>query len=239
MNSIFMKLLFSAAAMCGLAGEQMFYTSGTFTWPNGVTSGTVEAGGGGAGGGNGTSNAKGGGGGGAYSKKNNVTKTAATAEVIVGAAGGVGQDGGNSTFSQNDIWYCKAMGGTAGYQRIGGTGGSAAFGIGDVKYAGGDGRSSTGSATGGGGGGGAATSTADGSIGHEPYFNEVCPPTGEVACVGGGSYYGGKGGNGAPETPTDGDSAKAYLGGGGGGGGKTMSSGNGTPGYVYVTWQSM
>ena len=128
------------------APVRTFTSNGSWLCPADVTRVTVNCWGGGGGGGS-----KGGGGGGAFARKGIMTVTPGTSYAItVGTGGtgspdGVGQDGGDSSFST----LVKAKGGKGGgseANEITAPGGKASDCIGDAKFSGG-----TGSKEGGGG----------------------------------------------------------------------------------------
>lgn len=225
------------------AGSQTFTGNGTFTWPAGIETATVEvwgAGGGAKGGGEDASG--GGGGGGGYALKSVSRGSNTTETVVVGTAGtagtdpaGNGGDGGESYF--RDATTVRAAGGsgstgTAGASGGAGTAGTTTF----TGGTGGAGGTHTSQARGGGGGGSSAGTAANGNNGSNQSSGTGGPggtaPTG--GSVGGG---GGTAANGNGNAPASGN-------GGGGGGGSNDQAGTGTAGgqgaggKVVVTWSA-
>lgn len=220
--------------------ETVIITSGTtwtvpYTWNN--SNNIVICIGAGAGGGANTrQNKGGGGGGGARSRSNNVVLTpGATITIAIGAAGGSGTSGGDTSFNSGTV---VAKGGSTATTDTGGQGGQASAGTGEMKYSGGNGGNGSGYAAG--GGGGAAGDTGNGSNGGNA--NATTPTsTGGAGGNGGatGGATGGAGGAGStapggggvgwdygPGVATNGTN---YAGaGGGGGGGYTDSYGTAT-----------
>ncbi|NIX75377.1 hypothetical protein [Microvirga terricola] len=202
---------------------QIFFSSGTFTVPAGVTSAEVEVfGAGGPGGtsGDGVGNPAGtpgaGGGGGAYTRKRVTNLTPGAAIPVTVGLGGVGvanaasagTAGGTSSFGS----YCSATGGTGGlsgrnYLSTGGTGGVATGG--DINIPGAA------------GGTGGPQSTWD--INYLLHvFNKgglAGLPFGNVSAFGTGANGAGYG-----------------TGGNGASGGSALAGGNGAPGLVIVRW---
>lgn len=195
--------------------SEQFYTDGSWTCPNNVTSIMIECYGGGGGG---DVFAGAGGGGGAYSKKNTYAVTpGASYSYTVGAGGSPGNSGGTTDFDA----VCTAMGGD--YGALGGFGGQASLGTGDVKYDGGKG--AAGGANDGGGGGGCAGTGGAGGDG-----------SGTTGGTGNGGYAG-NGGKGDTYPNLDGTAGYAY---GGGGGGAESDSGvayNGSNGMIQITYE--
>lgn len=207
-----------------------FTTSGTFTWPAGISEITVEcwaAGGSGGGGVNTNGTGGGGGAGGGYSRKV-ITGGSGTYAVTVGTGGaGVSRDsdgnpGGDSSFAS----LCIAKGGQGGFSHVNGAeGGQGTIvgAVGDFTYRGGHGaaRSLDPFETGGGGGG--AGSTRDGQD-----ANGILGGAETLELGGFGSD--GTNGNSA------GTNAGGSYGGGTGGSSRNGSSGNGADGFVLVSW---
>ncbi|MFZ2898921.1 MAG: T9SS type A sorting domain-containing protein [Saprospiraceae bacterium] len=198
-----------------------YNSSGTFTVPAGVTSLTAECWGGGGGGRNGIGG-EGGGGGGAYARSL-INSPNASYTVTVGAGGGPGTAGGNSSFGTAVI----ALGGGSGTGDTGAPGGSGVGSTGDVKFSGGNGGDAYnnffGTLTRGGGGGGSAFSNSNGGNGGQP--------------AGGlGFGNGGKGGEGLNQGGTAAENG--FEPGGGGGGRSTLfpTAGSGAAGRVIITW---
>lgn len=202
---------------------QLFYTSGTWQAPTGVTSVEVEC----WGGGGGTSqpsnnNARGGGGGGAYSKSTFSVTPGSNYGYVVGAAGGTDGSGGGDSYWVNTSTLL-AKGGSGCTSDTGGTGGQASSGVGAIKYSGGNGANKV-STTIGGGGGSAAGSSGNG--------NAATGATGGT----GVSEYGGAGGDGSNGTGVGGTGG---LYGGGAGGSRRSGSilgAPGAPGLIRITF---
>lgn len=226
------------------AFSETFTATTTWTAPTGVTSVEVEVWGGGGGGGgqNLSSDGGGGGGGGAYSKKLSIATVPATGyTVTVGAAGTAGSDGcggtgGDSWFSTSGTVMAKGgVGGcnSTGTPPAGGAGGTAASGVGDTKFSGGQGEIGNNNATGRGGYGGSSAGTAaDGWSGPQTYSTSTYPTANTP--TGGG--HGGNGGNGAG---LSGQAPASGNGGGGGGSGEGTASetgGAGAVGKVIITY---
>ncbi|MBK7525353.1 MAG: hypothetical protein IPI53_14705 [Saprospiraceae bacterium] len=203
----------------------------TFTVPVGVTSITVEVWGGGGRGGSRTSgsNGSGGGGGGAYSRQtvNVIPGESFVLEVGAGSSSN-SINGGNSwvSTSTQGAAFVLALGGVTvpNNSTTGGTGGNAAFGIGTVRYSGGNGANALNSTTSGGGG-------SSGGISFNG--NNANNNLGGIAPAGGGN-----GGNG--RTSAGSGSAGSVPGGGGGGAVRgssgSPSGGNGAKGQVSITY---
>lgn len=168
--------------------SRIFTASGSWTAPAGITSVDVAVWGGGGGSGYYSGGA---GGGGAYSRKNAISVTPGNSYTVTVGAGGNEAVGGDSWFSATNVVLAKGGGlGVYGFNGggppcTGGAGGSAAAGVGDVKYSGGNG--GTGGCYGGmgAGGGGGAGSSGDGANG-----------SGATYGVGGTGNSGGHGGTG-------------------------------------------
>ena len=182
------------------------------------TANTIHAIGGGGGGDWSNHTRVAGGGGGAYAS---ISNFAATPGQVInyqvgagGAAGAVGQPGGDTWFHSPATLLAKGGGG--GNHDIGGQGGSAAESVGEVKFSGGNGGNSPANNRGGGGGGAAGPNGPGGHGG-----NGVTSGDG-----GGGGGGANGGGNGANAThPNGGAGGKNRFGTGGGAGG--TSGGNG------------
>jgi hypothetical protein len=207
-----------------------YNSTGTFVWPSGVTSITVEVWGAGGAGGNSTANGirAAGGGGGGYSKKV-ITEGSGSYTVTVGVGGSNGADGGVSWFGASTTVLANGGKGVAANGLAGGDG--AGVGAGDLTFTGGSGAGgANGSGTAGGGGSSAGTG-ANGVNGGSP-FNY----SGGVAPTGGGD-----GGNGAATASNAGGSPSiGSLPGGGGGGawrqGTSQNGGSGANGKVVITY---
>lgn len=223
-------LLLCVYSSYGQAVSQTYSTPGnwTYTIPAGYKASiTVEAWGGG-GGGTGTTSG-GGGGGGGYVKNTYNNLAAGTYDIIVGAGGAIGSDGGLSGYNFSGGVF--AGGGSPGSGATGGGGGSisGAFGLASKTGGGGGGATvsgcgSEGSGTGGGAGGGGGGSGSSNGVGATA-----------SGCVGGagGINYGGKGGD-----YNNAGAAGSLPGGGGGGrggGAGTHTAGVGGGGLVIVT----
>ncbi len=199
----------------------------TFTVPEGVTSITVQTWGGGGRGGSRTTSTDGtgGGGGGAFSQH--------TFSVIPGNSYVVfvGSGSASNTAPGEDSWVsltnvsgasvlAKGGNSVASNSNTGATGGSAASGIGSIKYSGGNGANRV-SSTSSGGGGSSAGTGANG--------NNASGTTAGSAPSGGGS-------GGAGRTSVGSGNAGLFPGGGGGGAvrGSTGSPSGGTGGHGRV-----
>ncbi|HLO52977.1 MAG TPA: Ig-like domain-containing protein [Saprospiraceae bacterium] len=214
-----------------VATTQTYSTAGTYTFtvPAGVTTITVDTWGGGGRGGSRTSgsNAYGGGGGGAFSRHTLSVTPGQTYTVTVGAGATSTAAGGDSWVSINTVGnaFVLAKGGlsVANNTVAGAAGGSAASGIGSIKFSGGNG--ANGVSPNAGGGGSSASSYGNGNAG--------TGSTGGVALT-----KGGNGGNG--RTGTDGPGLAGTAPGGGGGGSYRTSTntvgGNGGSGRVIITY---
>ncbi len=149
--------------------SSIFTASGSWTAPAGITSVDVAVWGGGGGSGYYSGGA---GGGGAYSRKNSISVTPGNSYTVTVGAGGNEAVGGDSWFSATNVVLAKGGGlGVYGFNGggppcTGGAGGSAAAGVGDVKYSGGNGGTGEcygGMGAGGGGGAGSGGNGANGS----------------------------------------------------------------------------
>gem|GEM_PF-4062468 len=183
------------------------------------SSNTIEGIGGGGGG------YYGGAGGGAYSRKNNLSLTpGANVSYTVGAGGGSGASGADTYFNGATCAGASvcAKGGEGRSDGVGGAGGAAGSGVGDVKYSGGNGAvyhsgynvGASGGAAGpyGNGGNGGAGDTASYSSG------------------GGGGGGGGSNGSSYVNATQGGAGGNNYLGAGGGAGGSSSAGGTGSGG---------
>ncbi|MFE3868872.1 LamG-like jellyroll fold domain-containing protein [Flavobacterium sp. LS2P90] len=235
-SSLSLLLLFFLGNNMNAQSTAVFTSSSTWTCPAGVTSITVEAWGAGAGGrtGGATKGYTGaGGGGGAYARLNAVSVTPGnTYTLTVGGVSGFDTAGNESTatFGSNTI---RAAGGSIGAapdtNATGGTGGTVATSIGDVRFAGGNGGNSYGFTTSsgggsGGGGGGGGGGTGIGNNGLTPTLYSTGGNGGALVNNFGGA--GGKGGN------DGGPGANASTTGYGGGGGGAGDKGGGA--YAYI-----
>ena len=199
-------------------------TSGTWTAPEDVTEVTVEVWG--AGGGSiqpENREQSGGGGGGAYSRSTLAVTPGVDYSYVVGQQA-YGVDGGDSYWVDTSTLLAK--GGQAALDPLGGdfgAGGSAANGVGDVRYSGGDGGLPSGGN--GGGGGGAAGSTGDGSS-----------ATNRIGGAG-AAEYGGDGGDGSLGAG-QGGFGQNYGGGAGGNARHGGQPGNsaGANGFIRITY---
>ena len=205
--------------------------AGSYSWtaPLNINSVSVQVwGGGGAGGSLTTTGVTGGGGGGGYSKATFAVTPGATYTVVVGAGatagGGSPAPGGDSYFTDGSTNFVLAKGGASvpDGTNAGGVGGQSSDGIGDVKYSGGSGFTSSGSTSG--GGGSSAGTASDG--------NSATSRTGASAPTGGGA--GGSGGR------NSGNAGSPGVVPGGGGGGTydnaqtTATGGAGAAGKVVI-----
>lgn len=247
----------------GCAPKVVFLTSGT-TWTvpaDWNASNTIEVIGGGGGGdvpaqGAFASGQGAGGGGGGYSKAVNVALTpGSTVAYAIGTGGGASVNGGDTWFC-NGTSNCSAITGTAvvagakggtgaaGSNR--GGGGLASAGVGNVKYAGGDGGDNSGQGAGQAGTGGGGAAGPNGNGGRGGNAPPLCNSTGCKTGTGGGGANGGSagqdqfdrtkgtsggnnrlgaGGGAGSVTPGVAGGSGANGGGGGGGWGKTSASG--------------
>ncbi len=215
-----------------------FTTPGVNSWtcPAGVTNITVECwGAGGAGGGaNGANNRGGGGGGGAYTIANITVIPGTTYPINVGAglAGtvGAGLPGVPSTFN---IGVVVANGGAGGGQGAGGTPGIGGAGGTGGTYTGGNGAAGAAATSGGSGAGGGGAGSGGGAV-----ENTLVNASGTTAGVG-GAIDGGAGGAGI--TGSANGTAGSIYGAGGSGGrqggtGGSRVGGNGTNGFVRISY---
>lgn len=242
--------------------KTIYLTSGT-SWfvplDFNTTNNTIECWG--AGGGGGTSG--GGGGGGAYSRITNAALTVgAFTTVAIGAGGGPGQAGGDTSISS----FILAKGGKGWGSGFTGQGGQASESIGTVKFSGGNGGlGGNASGRGGGGGGGAAGASGNGANGNATASstgatggaggapsggaggtgtsNATTANPGGNSTVSGGYGAGGGGGGGGTESDSYGDSGGTggagglYGGGGGGAGWGSASGGRGGNGFIKITYE--
>jgi hypothetical protein len=259
-SSIVYCIAYVKAAGAGVAGAQLFTSSGTFTKPGGISGMTViviGAGGGGGGGfsfaGAGVTQGGGGGAGGSYvSRTYRASDIGATVSITVGAAGtggagGVaggsgsnGTAGGNSSFGSLLAAFGggRGTGGASGSDSPGGTGaGTAAAGMTGPGAGGlpsnstmGSGSSGTQNAFAGGGGG---TITPAGSAGNSEWGGAAggsAALSGTANFAGGSSIYAGCGGGAGGGQGVNG-AAGGVLGGYVAGGGGAGGTGSaGAPG---------
>ena len=213
------------------ATVEEYTTSGEWICPTGVTEAVVEtwAGAGGGGDSDDPVQAAGGGGGGAYARATIGTTPGNGYDYNIGAGGGPGVAGGDTTFYDDDdvTVLCEAVGGEPGDDADigggGGAGGAAGDCTGDVTYSGGDG--ADGSASSGGGGGSSAGSASNGD-------NGVGPSGGTAP------YEGGDGGDGGASDNNG--NPGSQPGGAGGGAGRDIAAspqgGSGAKGKVRITY---
>lgn len=223
------------APALGLVGQQVIVTApGTYTWacPAGVTTIYVEAIGGGGGGKGTIGNAGGGGGGGgAFAAREAVPVTPGTVYTfVVGAGGGEGLAGGDSTFTGDSSTQVVAKGGSGGTDPSGGAGGAAASSVGDTGhvFSGGNGGNGIDSPSSGGGGGGASGDQNGAGANGSDHAGST-GGAGGTGVSGGGS--GGKGG----DYNTGNAQAGVVPGGGGGGAGGFAGGASGAGGRVYIS----
>jgi type II secretory pathway pseudopilin PulG len=203
--------------------KMVFLTSGSsWTVPDDWNSSdnTIEAIGGGGGRLSGAADDSSGGGG-AYSKISNLTLTPGiSVSYSVGSGGEVGENGGDTWFSSLSTLLAK--GGATN-----GNGGSAASGVGSLKYSGGNGQWGSGYSGGGGAAGplGPGKNGAAGAMFGTPDYGNYRTGGG-----GGGPDNGSTGGNG--ESSSGGSGGNSAIGSGGGAGSATSASpgANGTTG---------
>ena len=213
-----------------LGQSQTFTTPGTanFTVPAGVTSITVQVwGGGGRGGSTSGDAACGGGGGGAFSMSTLLVDPGNSFTVNVGEGSSSTSAGGDSWFGSTSTILAKGGNSVPTNSGSGASGGSAAIGVGSIKYNGGSGAIGTTSGTDHGGGGGSSAGTGANGNNSTSYLGAIAP-TG-----------GGNGGDGRNSTDGSGTSGSTPGGGGGGAlrnGFTNYSGGNGANGQVIVTW---
>ena len=205
-----------------------YAASSSFTVPAGVTNVTVAGWGGGGGGATRTSNGGGGGGGGgAYSRADVAVYPGSNYTVVVGAGGAASTAGGDSWFSLGSATGVLARGGSGGVlnSATGAAGGTAANGLGTVRYDGGNGANGVAGSYGGGGGSSAGTNAAGTS---------ATTATGATAPAGGGNGGDGK------TTPQGNGSPGSTPGGAGGGGLRlyngTRTGGAGADGQLVVSY---
>lgn len=143
------RLLAPWQAMYTYAGTYSFIVPPGCYWIAGVA---IASGGGGACGADGDTNESPAGGGGALSYSNAIAVTPGETLTIVvthgGRAGGKMSSGGaapDTGIMRGSTWLLKAQGGLGGdwASGIGGNGGLASMGVGDVRYSGGKGQNST------------------------------------------------------------------------------------------------
>ena len=219
---------------------QTFSSNGTFNVPAGITKVKVEAWGGGGGGGTAVaaSLGGGGGGGGAYSMANLNVVPMSSPAVTVGQGGTSGIGGGDSWFNTSVTMLAK--GGDPGLSTSSccsnASGGQASFGIGDIKFSGGNGGRGTTASGGKGGGGGASAGTSNNGQNGQNGVNVNGGPGGSPGI---GTNSGGSGGYGADMAGV----GVVYVGtipGGGGGGGLGSSplanGSSGANGKLIVTY---
>lgn len=220
------------AILSFFAGAQTTQTitttgAGSFTVPAGVTSIYVECwGGGGAGGSRTNSGRSGGGAGGAYAASTLTVTPGATISYSVGNGGVAGApDGADTWFSSSSTVLAKGGDGVPYNTNGGGTAAAVTASIGDVRYKGGNGRTSNFSYSG--GGGSSAGTAADG--------NNATNQNGANAPAGGGDGGDGRSSNG------NGTAGNA-PGGGGGGAYRTSGTrygGNGGDGQIKITYTAL
>lgn len=211
-------------------------TSTNFLVTTPVTDAVVICyGGGGAGGGGGSANYSGGGGGGGggfisvrgpISPNVGYSVTVAT-QVLGSGMDNNGGDGGYTSFTFDNGWFCSAYGGGGGKSYSNGGAGGAGGGFGKSfaisainTSTGGTGANGTSTYSGGGGGG---AGSSDGNNGFT------------INGGSGGDAIAGTGGEGSNLSSAGGTNGGIY-GGGGGGATKTGISGRGAAGYVVVYW---
>jgi len=204
-----------------IIGNQTTYNnSSTFTVPAGVYSIEVATWGGGAGGDNNTSR---GGGGGAFAGNDAIPVTPGTTYTItVGGGGTPGNNGGNSSFGALVV--------AAG--AVGANGGTVAASTGAIRFAGGNGGTSSG--RGGAGGGGSAGYGGTGGAGGDTN-NDNGGLAGNAGSAGFG-YAGGAGGAGGSRYYNGSNGSSPGGGGGERSSSNGTSSGSGASGSVIVTW---
>lgn len=202
---------------------------GSYQWecPPGIYAIMIQVWGAGAGGGQTTLGA-GGGGGGAFSQLNFFPVVPGQLyNFYVGKGGRITNPGEDSWFNTPGTVFAQGGQDETSLDRVGGVGGDAAVGIGDVKFSGGQGGTSSGSPSGGGSGGTGAGLLQNGFVGNANIGN-----TGGLTVTGPpGGGDGGKGGNNGGNG-VNGGSISGGVGGGGGGGGAGGSSGIGQDGKI-------
>lgn len=225
-------LMFSATNASGTATRrigmrsEVFTASGTWQVPAGVTTLYVLAYGGGGGGGAANTYGGGGGGGGALKTGNGVSVTPGeTVTVVIGAGGGPGVAGGNTTGTVL-VGTITASGGSAGIAGSGlGQGAGGAGGTTSKTFAGGTGGGGGGSLIYGGGGGAGGGVLAVGGDGSSA----------GTGGVGGDSDLGEDGGNGGAGAVGTTVGADGESPGGGGGGASTGAvAGSGASGLFII-----
>lgn len=222
-----------AISQFSFSQTQTFTTSGSFSFPAGVTAVKVECwGAGGSGGGNTANKSLGGGGGagGSYASSIITVTSGNSYTVTVGGVTsgttGSGSKGQPSWFGSTSTIYAEGGNGGAAPNKgtVAGGSGSVSASIGTTTYAGGNGASGT-TSLGGAGGGGAGSNGAGG--------NASGTTAGTGTTVGGGNGGTGRKSNG------DGNAGSIY---GGGGAGAFISNntnyvgGNGAAGRIIVSW---
>lgn len=211
-------------------------TSTNFLVTTPVTDAVVICyGGGGAGGGGGSADYSGGGGGGGGGYiaargpiSPNVNYSVTVATQVLGSGLNVnGGDGGSTSFTFDNGWFCSAHGGSGGKANVNGATGGAGGGFSKSIFinaintsTGGTGANGTSTYSGGGGGG---AGVSDGNNGFT------------INGGSGGDVVAGTGGDGSNLSSAGGTNGGNY-GAGGGGATKTGISGRGAPGYVVVYW---
>ena len=200
-------------AIQGWAGKNIavFYNSGTWTVPNGVTTAEVEIVGGGGGGGGSSSTYAGGGGG----------------------AGGFAKGPVDNLTPGSQITVTVGAGGAGGTSPAGSAGGSSSFGSYGSASGGGGAADLTSTNTGGGGTGGNGQGLA--LTGQGGNGSPGTPGALTFGGIGGSTVYGG---GGAPSTTGTSASNATSFGAGGGGAFQNVSTtgGNGFQGIVIVRW---
>lgn len=226
---LFLLILLSARDGLGQAVET-WSVAGTYNFHIGqpITDVTIEVWGGGGGGSQSNgANSGGGGGGGAYSRSVFATMASGSYTVVVGAGGAAGIAGGGSSFNLNGAYAVSASGGIGATSTAGAMGGP--IGVGQVRWAGGNGGSASGNGgngTGGGGGGGSAMTGSNGGNGADGNL-------GTGGQGGNGTGVGGRGGN-SGANGLNGNAPGA--GGGGKGAGANHIAGAGAPGRVTISY---
>jgi len=211
------------------------FTSGSGSWvcPPGVNVVQVECIGGGGGGRTNGTNGAGGGGAGAYAKCNDYLVPGTAYTYSIGAGGGIGTAGGDTSWRGG---VCLAKGGSSGTAgTAGGAGGLASGSTGQFTVNGGTGGAGVSSGTNQAGGGGGA-SPDSGGLGTYTGSAAALDVGGNGGSNGGGTDPGsGHGGNGSAHATT---AANGQIPGGGGGGGGNLSgvSGSGASGMVRITY---
>lgn len=234
-NSVTGGAVVDPSLSCDCISE--FTAEGTFFVPDGITQITIQmVGGGGKGGRRTTQGATAGGGGGAYSSSTITVTPGEAIKIVVGNGSTTTAPGGDSWASRSELLsdaLILAKGGNSANdnQTTGATGGSDGLGIGQIKFAGGNGADRLTSPNNGrgGGGGGAGGPSGDGG-------------NGSGMTGGSGSGIGGAGGT-APNNQTASGVNGFNYGGGGSGSSKNTSNatqyagGNGANGYVVISYE--